>query len=305
MGKFADLFATGKPVILDGAGGTELERRGAPDPLKLWSASGMLTSPEMVVDIHRDMIAAGSQIITTQTFNTTRRRFSRVGMPEKAEATTRQAVQLARRGRDEAGASGVLIAGSYSPLEHCYHPEHAPDEETAFIEHRETVSWLAGEGVDLLLAETFNTIHEARAALRAGLETGLEVVVGFCCSAGGRLLSGETVAQAVEALEPLEPAGFAINCTPMAPTTRALADLRRATSLPIGAYSNTGDWSNETWKRVFGAWTIFDVNPESYVQHATNWLALGADFVGGCCGTTPEHIAAMTRRLRPDIEVAA
>ncbi len=305
MGKFADLLATGKPVILDGAGGTELERRGAPDPLLLWSATGTLTAPEMVVEIHRDMIAAGSQIITTQTFATTRRRFSRVGMPEQAEAATREAVRLARRARDEAGTPGVLIAGSYSPLEHCYHPTQAPDEETALLEHRATVSWLASEGVDLLLAETFNTIHEARAALRAGREAGLDVIVGFCCVAGGRLISGEPVSLAVQELAPLGSAGFAINCAPVAITTRALADLRRATDLPVGAYANCGDWSNETWSRVFGKWTIFDIDPGAYVQHATNWLALGADFVGGCCGTTPEHIAALTRRLRADLVVAA
>jgi homocysteine S-methyltransferase len=296
MGKFLDLIAEGRPVLLDGAGGTELERRGVPDNLRLWSGTGVREAPDVVVQIHRDNIRAGAQIITTQTFTAARRRFAKSGLADLAMPTAREAVKLAIRAREEEGRPDVLVAGSYSPLEQCYHPELAPDEATAYEEHLETVTALSEAGSDFLLAETFNTIHEARAALRAGKTTGLDVVVGFVCGRDGRLLSGEPVAQAVAELEPFEPAGYAINCTPIATTTRALADLRRAIDRPVGAYSNVGDWSIGTWSRVFGPQFIFDVSPEGYLHHATTWLELGASFAGGCCGTTPEHIAALTRR---------
>jgi S-methylmethionine-dependent homocysteine/selenocysteine methylase len=300
LGKFAELLAAEPIVVLDGAGGTELERRGYVDRLRMWSAGAIEDAPEMVVRIHRDYIEAGAQVITTQTFTCCRRRFRKVGTEVLFEPLTRRAVALAIRARREADRPDVLIAGSLSPLEHCYHPELAPRGDDGYAEHVESVRLLAEAGVDLLVIETMNTIDEARAALRAAKTSGLDVVLGFCCGRGGKLLSGESVRGAVEALDPLAPTAYAINCTPPSLTTRAVADLAAATSTPFGAYANVGDWSGGTWSRVFGSEFIFDVDPDAYLQHATGWRELGVAFVGGCCGTGPEHIrrlaSAMARR---------
>jgi S-methylmethionine-dependent homocysteine/selenocysteine methylase len=299
MGKFAELLAGGSTVVLDGAGGTELERRGYIDRRRLWSAGAIEDAPELVVRIHRDYIDAGAQVITTQTFTCCRRRFGKAGAEALFEPLTRRGVALAIDARREANRPDVLIAGSLSPLEHCYRPELAPRGDDGYTEHLESVRLLADAGADLLVVETMNTIDEARAALRAAKTTGLDVVVGLCCGRGGQLLSGERVRDAVRALDPLEPAAYAINCTPPALTTRALADLGAATATPFGAYANAGDWSNGTWSRIFGAEFIFEVDPDAYLQHAMGWRELGAAFIGGCCGTTPDHIHRLAGVLHP------
>ena len=115
MGQFAELLASRRTVVLDGAGGTELERRGYVDRLRLWSAGAVEDAPEMVVRIHRDYIEAGAQVITTQTFTCCRRRFRKAGSEALFEPLTRRAVALAIRARREAGRPDVLIAGSVSP----------------------------------------------------------------------------------------------------------------------------------------------------------------------------------------------
>jgi S-methylmethionine-dependent homocysteine/selenocysteine methylase len=290
MGKFVELLAAGSTVVLDGAGGTELERRGYVDRRRLWSAGAIDEAPELVVRIHRDYIDAGAQVITTQTFTCCRRRFRKSDAEALFEPLTGRAVALAIRARQEAGRPDVLIAGSLSPLEHCYHPELAPRGDDGYAEHLESVQLLAEAGVDLLVIETMNTIDEARAALRAAKTSGLDVVLGFCCGRNGKLLSGESVHEAAQMLDPLAPAAYAINCTPVPLTTRALADLAAATATPFGAYANVGEWSDATWSRVFGAEFIFDIDPDAYLQHAMSWRELGAVFVGGCCGTRPEHV---------------
>ena len=92
-----------------------------------------------------------------------------------------------------------------------------------------------------------NTIDEAWAALRAAKASGLDVVLGFCCGRDGKLLSGESVREAVTTLDPLAPSAYAINCTPVSLTTRAVTDLVAATTIPFGAYANVGDWNDRTW----------------------------------------------------------
>jgi enediyne biosynthesis protein CalE2 len=298
LGKFTELLAATPTVVLDGAGGTELERRGYIDRRRLWSAGAIEDAPEMVVDIHRDYIDAGAQVITTQTFTCCRRRFRKVGAEELFEPLTRRGVALAMRARREAGRPEVLIAGSLSPLEHCYHPERAPRGDDGYSEHLESVRLLADAGVDFLMIETMNTVEEARAALRAARTSGLDVVVGFCCRRDGRLLSGEPVREAVRTLDGLGPAAYAINCTPAPLTTRAAADVAAATHTPFGAYANVGEWSDGTWARVFGSEFVFNVDPDAYLQHAMGWRELGAAFVGGCCGTRPEHIHRLAGAFR-------
>jgi S-methylmethionine-dependent homocysteine/selenocysteine methylase len=290
MGTFTELLARTPIGVLDGAGGTELERRGYIDRRRLWSAGAIQEAPELVVQIHRDYIDAGAQVITTQTFTCCRRRFRKVGAEDLFEPLTRRGVALAVQARREAGRPDVLIAGSLSPLEHCYHPELAPRGDESYDEHLETVRLLADAGADFLIIETMNTVDEAQAALRAARTSGLDVVVGFCCGRDGRLLSGEPVREAVRTLDRLGAAAYAVNCTPAPLTTRAVADLAAATRTPCGAYANVGEWSDGTWARVFGGDVVFNVDPDAYLQHAMGWRELGIAFVGGCCGTRPEYI---------------
>ena len=182
---------------------------------------------------------------------------------------------------------------------------------------------LAEAGVDVMLVETMNTIREARMAAEAARATGVPVMVSFVCEGattpGGaraagepaalddepRLLGGERLSDAVRAVEPLEPAAIMVNCAPVAMIEDLLRALRSATGRPpnasvggrsIGAYGNVGHVD----ERV--GWTLTHaVTPRQYAAAARGWRDLGASIIGGCCGTTPEHVAALAHALHPQL----
>ncbi len=290
------------PLLLDGATGTELNRRAVDTTLPLWSAQALLDAPEVLRQIHADYLRAGAEIITANTFRTHRRTLAKGGLGQRARELTHLAVETVRaslRGRtvplDAARYKPRFIAGSLAPLEDCYSPELVPPQEDCEHEHGEMAQHLAEAGVDLILVETMNTIREAAAATRAARATGLPVLTSFVCNSEGRLFSGETVTAAVEAIAPLGVAGLLINCTPATTIHQPFAELRaavtaHAAAVPIitGAYANIGHTDE------ISGWTnTAEVSPLEYAQLAANWLRLGAKLVGGCCGTTPAHIAAV------------
>jgi homocysteine S-methyltransferase len=154
---------------------------------------------------------------------------------------------------------------------------------------------LAAAGVDLIMVETMPTAAEAEIALRAAIETGRPATVGFVCALPDRgepvrLLSGETLHDAVARVSPLAPAAIFVNCAAPPVITAALRELRELTTLPIGAYANVGHGDDERGWSPHGA-----ITGERYAAHAADWIALGARVVGGCCGTHPAHTAALRR----------
>jgi S-methylmethionine-dependent homocysteine/selenocysteine methylase len=287
-----------KPLLLDAAMGSDLDRRGLPTTLPLWSARGPLERPALVRQIHLENLLAGADIVTTDTFRTTSRTLRKAGLdPARATALDRLAVQLAREARAEAGRPEALLAGSIAPLEDCYLPTFDTDPATALAEHRAQARSLAAAGVDFLMVETMPTVAEAVIALQAAIETGLPVTVGFVCEQPAsdepaRLLSGETLAEAVSRVRALAPAMVIVNCAPATVITSALRQLRALTSLPLGGYANAGHvddtvgWAPDP--QMTGA---------RYAGHAQHWLDLGARVIGGCCGTNPEHTAALRRLI--------
>lgn len=279
----------GDTILLDGATGTELQRRHIPTPLPLWSAAALINQPEAVRQIHLDYLAAGADILTTNTFRTYRRTLARAGLGDRAQTLTYRAATLAIQARRDAGLrSSVLIAGSMSPLEDCYAPHLAPPQTECEMEHDEMARYLAAAGVDLILVETMNTVREAVAAASAARRTGLPFMVSFVCDPNGRLLSGETLVEAAASLAPLGPLALLINCMSAAAVLPALQALRAATDRPIGAYANVGHAQSD-WGWDFTE----DISVEAYGRHVRSWLAVGAQIVGGCCGTTPAHIATL------------
>ena len=153
---------------------------------------------------------------------------------------------------------------------------------------------LAAAGVDLILCETMNTVREARAAARAAAATGLPTIASFVCGTDGRLLSGERVADAAAALLELPVVALAINCTPTGALAQPLQELLEAARgrVPCGAYGNVGKTDAIEGFRCTG-----EFDAEAYAAAAMGWVEQGAWFIGGCCGTGPEHIAAVRKRL--------
>ncbi len=252
----------------------------------------MLESPEIVLEIHRDEVTAGADILTANTFRTHRRTLEKGGLGDRAAELTRLAVRLARQAAEEAGRQ-VFVAGSLSPLEDCYRPDLAPEDTALAREHAEQARTLADEGVDLLLLETHNTVRELAAAARAARETGLPFIASMVTGGEGRLLSAEPIAEAVRAVEPFVPAAFSINCVPARRLGTELARLAAAApGWALAAYGNLGLPGGE-----LGSFTD-DLSPDQYAALAREWLASGARLIGGCCGTTPAHTSALARTLR-------
>jgi S-methylmethionine-dependent homocysteine/selenocysteine methylase len=285
-------------LLLDAAMGTELNRRGVSTALPLWSARALIERPEVVRQIHVDNLIAGADIITTNTFRTTSRTLRAAGLaPTQAASLTRLAVQLAREARQIVGRPDALIAGSIAPLEDCYSPWLTPPPIVAAAEHREQAVWLAAAGVDLLLVETMPTSGEAEVALTAALGAGLPATVGFVCAAGDRtddpisLLSGEPLAAAASRLRAAGPAAILVNCSAPAVITRALSELAPG-GAPFGGYANLGEVDP-----VSGWRPNESVTGEEYADHAARWLGMGASVIGGCCGTTTVHTAALRRLI--------
>ena len=261
--------------------GTELERRGMELDLPLWSARALLEKPDMVLQIHRDNVAAGADILTANTFRTQRKTLEAAALAERAAELTRLAVSLARQAAAESGRE-VFVAGSVAPLADCYRPDLVPDREILEREQGAHAKSLVEAGVDLVLIETMNTIREARAAASA-FAGRIPIVVSFVTDGDGSLLSGEPLQEAIRSLLPLGPAAIGVNCVSSRTIGREVERVAEAApGIPISAYANT----------------LSDgVSPEEFGRLASGWMRSGARVVGGCCGTTPEHVAGLRAAL--------
>jgi len=282
---------SGPPVLLDSAIGTELESRGMRSDLPLWSARALLETPELVLTIHRENVAAGAELLTANTFRTHRRTLEKEGRGDRAAELTWSAIALARRAAGE-GKRPVFVAGSLSPLEDCYRPDLVPDQAALEREHEEQARSLASAGADAILVETHNNVAELAAAVRAAKTTGLPVIASIVTDGDGRLLSGESIGAAAAAIAPLEPDAAGINCVP---AEHLLGDLRRLADAlpgyPLAAYGNLGKPGARPGQFTRG------LSPEEYAKVASRWLEAGVRIVGGCCGTTPAHTAALRRMV--------
>lgn len=280
----------GNIIFLDGAMGTELQRRGVRTDLPLWSAIALIEAPRVVSAIHTDYVQAGADVITTNTFRTHRRTLTKAGIDDAIGLTT-LAVRLAREAADSADRR-ILVAGSIAPLEDCFRPDLSPGR--ADQEFIEIVSVLAGEGCDLLLIETMNNIEELKSAIRGAAKQRIEYWVSVNPSNRdpSRLLSGETLLEALRVAEGEGASRFLVNCAGMSVIEAAVKQIADAASVPFGGYANNGVPDDISGWR-FEAY----VSPSDFAAHCERMVALGATIIGGCCGTSPEHIAAAAVRI--------
>lgn len=294
---FAALLAHG-PLLMGGAVGTELQRRGVPTPLPLWSTGALETHPDVVRAIHADHVRADARLVTANTFRTARHSLRKAGRGADARALTDRAVRLAREGVARAAPRApVLVAASIAPLEDCYRPDLVPDAVTLRVEHAVHVGNLIHAGATLALVETMNTVREALTALEACAAGALAACVSFVLREDGALLSGEPLPEAVRAVAALRPLAVLVNCCPPATCERALPVLRAATDLPVGCYPNGGGHPDpaQGWRPPRGLGAFWA--RRAWGRSMERVLAAGAQVVGGCCGTTPRHIAGLAARI--------
>ncbi len=266
------------PQILDGPLGTQLEARGVDTRLPLWSARALLEAPDQVAAIHRDYVRAGATLHTANTFRTKRRTLG-----ASWEKLAREAVAIARRTVPEEHQ----VLGSIAPLEDCYRPDLSPEDPT--LEHRELAEVLADAGVDVLLCETFPHVGEALAAIQQCVATGVTTWVAFTAGPNANLLTPEQMAEAAHRAVDAGAAAVLVNCVPATatlPFVKALAPL----GVPVGAYANAGQVDD-----AIGWRPPTEAAVEAYLDLTRAWHEAGATILGSCCGTGPDHIAALAR----------
>ncbi len=299
MSSLADLFQQRDTILLDGAMGSELHRRGVDISLPLWSARALETAPEVVQAIHQDYLAAGAQLLTANTFRTTTFTYQRAGLDESparkaARRATQRAVSRAREAARDYPQSRVLVAGSMAPVGDCYTPGDYPGADIARKTYRELAEWLAAAGADLLLLETHITLEEALIALAAATDTGLPVLVSYLINDDLKLWGGVSLSEAVRAAEEKGARGIMVNCVTLPVAQKGVEALSNLTALPYGVYANAG----RSQPAAEGIIEEF-VTDEEYATAARGWLDLGARMIGGCCGTTPHTITLLRRGISP------
>ncbi len=289
----------GRTVILDGAIGTEILRRNLS-----WSDHRLLDEPDAIRGLHADYVRAGADVLTTNSFQLARRSFishfrdeahmRQVGAPDldsRAAVMLAESVALARQAAEGVGRPAA-VAGAVTTLEWCFRPDLAPSKDDMRGEYREIMDVLAAAGADLILLETVNSVTEAKIGLEAARQAGLPCWVGFVCDESGRLFTGETMADAEKALAPLEPDVILVNCIPPDDATAGLRELLAVREGPCGVYPHIGRFDPPEWMFTD------EYPPDVLLREARRWHEMGARVIGGCCGTTPEHIALFAKELR-------
>jgi homocysteine S-methyltransferase len=295
MPKFADIFAS-RPVLADGAMGTVLYGRGifinrCYDELNL-------SDPNLILSIHEEYLQAGAEIVESNTFGANRFRLARHGLAAKVGEINAAGVRLARQAVEhlrEKQAGDAWVAGSVGPLGVRLEPLGKTGLDEARAAFAEQIRALAESGVDFLSIETMPALDEAREALIAALETAphLPVLVMVTVDDESNCLDGSSPAQAAALLTEWGADAIGVNCS-TGPSTvlTALEAMRGATTLPLAAMPNAG------MPRAVEGRNIYLCSPEYMASFARKAIAAGAQFVGGCCGTTPNHIRAMRSAMR-------
>ncbi len=300
------LLPEGRPALLDGGMGRELRARGVPILETIWSANGLLVAKDVVLEIHRDYIAAGADIITTNSYGVIRSELAKEGLEDKFAELNRLAGRLAIQASRSA-EEPVAVAGSLPPLRGSYRPDLVGSFDEIVPLYREQAECLEPY-VDLFLCETMSSGEEARAAATAAGEFGKPVWVSWTLAEdrSGKLRSGESIAAAARQLDGLPVSGFLVNCCAPESIDAAMAELVALDRGVVGGYANTfrpvpADWVLDGDKPGDGLLpTRDDLGPEHYAGHAQNWLAAGARVIGGCCGTGPAHIAQLRKLVEGD-----
>ncbi len=301
MTQFAEILAS-RPLLADGAMGTVLYARGifinrCYDELNL-------SDPGLILSVHEEYLQAGAEILETNTFGANRIRLSRYGLAGKMAEINAAGARLARQAVNnlkEKQAGEAWVAGSIGPLGVRLEPLGKTGLDEARAAFAEQMQILVDGGVDLLIVETMPALNEARQALEAAHKVAphLPIVVMVTVDDEITCLDGASPQQAAALLTEWGASAVGVNCS-TGPTTvlTAIEAMRPATRLPLAAMPNAGV------PRAVEGRNIYLCSPEYMASFARKAVTAGAQIVGGCCGTTPNHIRAMRSAIRAMDETA-
>ncbi len=286
MSRFKELIKK-RTLLCDGAMGTMLQEAGlaAGQCPELLNAD----SPEIVRAVHQAYIDAGADIIETNTFGGSRVKLSSFGLESRTEELNAAAVKVAR----EAASGSTLVAGSVGPTGRFLHPVGDLGFDEAVEIFAQQVGALAGAGADLIILETFSDIKEIRAAVIGAREvTDLPVAALMTFEPSSLTLLGSTPEAAAITLEAAGADAVGSNCG-LGPEgiLEVLRRMAAVTELPLMAMPNAG------MPRLENGQTIFPASPDDMAEPFSEFLGIGTALLGGCCGTSPAHIARMRQEL--------
>ncbi|HET6453942.1 MAG TPA: homocysteine S-methyltransferase family protein [Armatimonadota bacterium] len=286
MKDFMHFLESRSLVILDGAMGTQLDKRGL-----MGRGRTNLDSPEAVLEIHREYADAGSDALTTNTLTMNRIFIETHSVGVSVREVNEAGVRLAR----EIAGDRLFVLGDMCSTGQLLEPYGEYTEDQFYRTFREQAEVLAEAGVDAFIIETMFDLHEVRVALKACKDVGsLPVIVSMAFATeanGGRTMMGNSAEECARQLTDAGADVIGANCGDLEPLqmARVVSILRSAASLPILAQPNAGK------PKLIGGETVFDMGAEEFAAGLRECVGAGAKLIGGCCGTSPEHIRALAK----------
>ena len=287
---FKDFLKSNKTIILDGAMGTELERRGSSD-----KCASNLTHPEIIEAIHRDYRVSGSNAAISNTFSMTRLYLETHNLNLDVEKVNQSGVKMAR---NAVGNEGYVL-GDIGPTGGMLEPYGTVKEEDLYKTFKEQASILSNAGVDGFIVETMFDLREALCALRACRNISeIPVIVSMSFQTtknGGRTMMGNSAEECAKKLTEEGADAVGANCGDLSPKDIAevVSIIKNFTNLPIVAQPNAGK------PKVEGERVLY-MEPELYATETLECYKAGAKIIGGCCGTTPEHIRILSELIEKE-----
>ena len=285
---FMQRLHAGERILIDGATGTEIERRGVPMVDNAWNGGGAMTHPDIVRQVHEDYIRCGAQVVISNTFSTSRYVLRDAGLEEHFELLNRRGVELACEARDNMKTPHVLVAGG---ITHSSFTEKFPPNDQLQANIEEQAAIMAAAGADLIMLEMMMDVERMLIVLAAAQKTGLPVWVGFSCAIDRkgrvRLLQGPTLVEGLAAIKDKDVPVVNIMHTEVEDVNACLDVVQANWSGKIGVYAHSGDFVAPNW--------IFNdtISLEDYAAVAKTWAQRGVQLIGGCCGIGVEHLTLL------------
>ena len=275
------------PFLMDGATGTELQKRGM--PLGACTEQWALEHPEALLELQRAYVEAGAQVLVTPTLGANRGALEKFGLADRVEEYNARLTGLTR----QAAAGRALVAGDLGPTLHAIPPYGETPFEVLVGFYAEQAAALERAGVDLFLVESVMAMAEARAAVLGIRESGSRrpILVTCYCDEEGRTPSGTDVLACAIVMQGMGVTAFGLNCVDPAVAEEQLARLHLYTDLPLIAEPSAGLPDLASGK------PDYPDNADAFARRTPQWAAAGVRIFGGCCGTAPAHIAAMGRAM--------
>ena len=282
----------GECILIDGATGTEVERRGVPQLDNAWNGGGALSHPEIVKQIHKDYIDLGAEIVISNTFATTKHALTDANQENNFEVLNRRGVELAVQAKEELKNDKVLVAGGIS---YWTWTGNKPSLEELKLSVTEQAQIMRDAGADFIMLEMMIDIEQMNTTIEAAQSSGLPLWIGLTCEPNISnemcLRDGDKLEDVINVIKSYNPDVINIMHTEVEFVDRCLDILQSQWKGLTGVYAHSGKSEN-------GEWTFNNViSAQEYCEYSAKWKHQGVSFIGGCCGVHTEHIDLMNKKL--------